>query len=58
VVHTTTQSGARAEGVSLALEANGTPHISYFMDTNGPLLHTWKSAPLERWTFLPAVQRR
>jgi hypothetical protein len=56
IAHTTTQSGARAEGVSLALEANGSPHITYFMDVNGPPLHTWKTIPLERWIFLPTVQ--
>jgi hypothetical protein len=57
IAHSTTQSGARVQGVSLALDAVGSPHISYFMDVNGPPLRTWKTLPLERWTFLPTVQR-
>lgn len=56
--HTSAQSGARAEGISLVLDPAGSPRISYFMDVNGPPLYTWKTLPLERWTFLPAVQRR
>lgn len=56
--HSTTQGGAYPYGISLALADDGSPHVSYFMDVNGPPLHTWKTIPLERWTFLPAVQRR
>lgn len=56
--HTTTQGGALPSGISLALADDGSPHISYFMGVNGPPLYTWKTIPLERWTFLPAVQRR
>jgi hypothetical protein len=55
IAHTTTQGGAT--GISLALDGSDSPHISYFMDVNGPPLHTWKAIPLERWVFLPAVQR-
>lgn len=56
VAHTATQGGAT--GISLALDGSESPHISYFMDVNGPPLHTWKTLPVERWTFLPTVQRR
>ena len=56
-VHSTTLAGAQAQGISLALDDAGSPHISYYMDPNGPPQHAWKTVLQERWFFLPAVMR-
>lgn len=55
---TSTQPGARAEGVSLALDSGGSPHISYYFDVNGPPLYAWKVFPPTRWLYLPSIRSR
>ena len=58
IVDTTTQPGSSAVGVSLALNATGSPQITYLMGTSDPTRHAWKIVPPTRWLYLPAVLRQ